>query len=215
VFLDEWFKSNSASHSLLTLLNERSAMGGQVLRCPLISVFAASNEVPGDETLNAIFDRFLIRVRSDNPTPYHFSELLTRGIDHEIRQMNQAQLRPFGERRRSSRAISQQFQQRMRFDDRIPIPDIQGICFRFAPRGGLSDRRVVKLLKLFAARVFSRGAEHSDAKRPVCAQTHLEQPGSSARARGDRPSRCSRRSIASTRTSARWRGRRWSRSARG
>src|SRR5512135_534698 len=68
VFLDEVFKSNSAIlNALLTLLNERKfTSGGQVLRVPLISVFAASNEVPGDETLNAIFDRFLLRVHSDN-----------------------------------------------------------------------------------------------------------------------------------------------------
>jgi MoxR-like ATPase len=90
VFLDEVFKSNSAIlNALLTLLNERKyTSGGQVIRCPLISVFAASNEVPGDETLNAIFDRFLLRVRSDNLDAYHFSELLQRGIAHEIRQMS-------------------------------------------------------------------------------------------------------------------------------
>ena len=54
--------SNSAIlNALLTLLNERKfTSGGQILRSPLISVFAASNEVPGDETLNAIFDRFLL-----------------------------------------------------------------------------------------------------------------------------------------------------------
>src|ERR1700760_3589777 len=90
VFLDEVFKSNSAIlNALLTLLNERKyTSGGQVLRCPLISVFAASNEVPGDETLNAIFDRFLLRVHSDNLDAYHFTELLQRGIVHEIRQMS-------------------------------------------------------------------------------------------------------------------------------
>ncbi|MBV9946943.1 MAG: AAA family ATPase, partial [Myxococcales bacterium] len=78
VFLDEVFKSNSAIlNALLTLLNERKyTSGGQVLKCPLISVFAASNEVPGDETLTAIFDRFLVRVHSDNLDPYHFNELL-------------------------------------------------------------------------------------------------------------------------------------------
>src|SRR4051794_4100597 len=54
VFLDEVFKSNSAIlNALLTLLNERKfTSGGTVMRVPLISVFAASNEVPGDETLN-------------------------------------------------------------------------------------------------------------------------------------------------------------------
>src|SRR4029079_10214399 len=48
VFLDEVFKSNSAIlNALLTLLNERRyTSGGQVLRCPMLSCFGASNEVP-------------------------------------------------------------------------------------------------------------------------------------------------------------------------
>ena len=56
VFLDEVFKSNSAIlNALLTLLNERRyTSGGHVMRCPLLSAFGASNEVPGDETLTAI-----------------------------------------------------------------------------------------------------------------------------------------------------------------
>src|SRR5262245_45403188 len=85
VFLDEVFKSNSAIlNALLTLLNERRyTSGGQVIRCPLVSVFAASNEVPSDETLSAVFDRFLLRVRSDNLDAYHFNDLLERGLRYE------------------------------------------------------------------------------------------------------------------------------------
>ncbi|MBI5533727.1 MAG: AAA family ATPase [Deltaproteobacteria bacterium] len=164
VFLDEVFKSNSAIlNSLLTLLNERKvAMGGQVIRCPLISVFAASNEVPGDETLNAIFDRFLLRVRSDNLDAYHFSELLTRGIEHEIRQMNQAQL-PALVGAAELKGISQQFQARMRFDDAF-LSTYKGIVFQIRAEGvSLSDRRVVKLLKLFAANAFLDGRDRADA----------------------------------------------------
>src|SRR5256885_7172574 len=46
VFLDEVFKSNSAIlNALLTLLNERRyTSGGQVLRCPMLSCFGASDE---------------------------------------------------------------------------------------------------------------------------------------------------------------------------
>src|ERR1700748_3402445 len=68
VFLDEVFKSNSAIlNALLTLLNERRyTSGGVVLECPLLSCFGASNEVPNDENLTAIFDRFLLRIRSEN-----------------------------------------------------------------------------------------------------------------------------------------------------
>ncbi len=63
-FLDEVFKANSAIlNALLTLLNEREFDNGtQRLRTPLISVVAASNEVPADDALHAFYDRFLVRV---------------------------------------------------------------------------------------------------------------------------------------------------------
>ncbi len=63
-FLDEVFKANSAIlNALLTLLNEREFDNGtQRFRAPLISVIAASNEVPADDALHAFYDRFLIRV---------------------------------------------------------------------------------------------------------------------------------------------------------
>lgn len=63
-FLDEVFKANSAIlNALLTLLNEREFDNGcGRSTTPLISVVAASNEVPTDESLHAFFDRFLVRV---------------------------------------------------------------------------------------------------------------------------------------------------------
>lgn len=63
-FLDEVFKANSAIlNALLTLLNEREFDNGSGrVRTPLVSVVAASNELPADEALQAFFDRFLVRV---------------------------------------------------------------------------------------------------------------------------------------------------------
>lgn len=63
-FLDEVFKANSAIlNTLLTLLNEREFDNGSGrVQVPLVSVVGASNEVPGDETLQAFFDRFLVRL---------------------------------------------------------------------------------------------------------------------------------------------------------
>ncbi len=62
-FLDEVFKANSAIlNALLTLLHEREFDQGAIrLKTPLISVVAASNEVPDDEALLAFYDRFLLR----------------------------------------------------------------------------------------------------------------------------------------------------------
>ena len=63
-FIDEVFRANSAIlNALLTLLNEREFDNGAGrMRCPLISVIGATNEVPDDEVAEAFFDRFLMRL---------------------------------------------------------------------------------------------------------------------------------------------------------
>lgn len=62
-FLDEIFKANSSIlNSFLTILNERKFHNGQhVIDVPLISVFGASNEMPPEDNLEALYDRFLFR----------------------------------------------------------------------------------------------------------------------------------------------------------
>src|SRR5262252_2233220 len=88
VFLDEIFKSNSAIlNALLGILNERRfANGAEVQRVPLLSMYAAANEVPNDENLAAMFDRFLLRVVSENLDSYHFHNLIQKGVDNEVRR---------------------------------------------------------------------------------------------------------------------------------
>jgi MoxR-like ATPase len=62
-FLDEIFKANSAIlNALLTLLNERQYhQGSSVRSVPLESLLAASNELPEEDELGALYDRFLLR----------------------------------------------------------------------------------------------------------------------------------------------------------
>jgi MoxR-like ATPase len=62
-FVDEIFKASSAIlNTLLTIANERVFHNGGVpVACPLVSMFAASNELPEGQELEALFDRFMVR----------------------------------------------------------------------------------------------------------------------------------------------------------
>lgn len=66
-FLDEIFKANSSIlNALLTLINERVFHNGrQRVTVPLITMFGASNELPDEEELTALFDRFMLRFMVD------------------------------------------------------------------------------------------------------------------------------------------------------
>ncbi|WP_266220061.1 AAA family ATPase [Paraliomyxa miuraensis] len=154
VFLDEIFKANSAIlNSLLTLLNSRRfTHGNETVRVPLISLYAASNEVPSDDALSALFDRFLLRVRVDYLDSYHFRGLLQKGIELEAKGMN-----PDAERARPVVSASDLLALQRGFGGLLDFGEdflatFKGLVFQIRSEGiGLSDRRVVKLLKLFAA----------------------------------------------------------------
>ena len=62
-FLDEIFKANSSIlNAILTLINERLFHNGkEIVRVPLLTLFGASNELPEEEELTALYDRFLLR----------------------------------------------------------------------------------------------------------------------------------------------------------
>lgn len=77
-FLDEIFKANSAIlNSLLTLLNEREFDNGtNRVKAPLVSVVGASNELPQEEELLALYDRFLVRFHVGPVTDEGFGKLL-------------------------------------------------------------------------------------------------------------------------------------------
>ncbi len=154
VFLDEIFKANSAIlNSLLTVLGARRyAHGGQSLRVPLLSLFAASNEVPTDEALSALFDRFLLRVRVDYLDSFHFRGLLQKGVRLEGESMGGAgaTLAPVVSAAELAR-LHRDFARHLTFDEDF-LSTFKGLVFQIRAEGiGLSDRRVVKLLKLFAA----------------------------------------------------------------
>jgi MoxR-like ATPase len=78
-FLDEIFKANSSIlNALLTLINERLFHNGrQRIPTPLITLFGASNELPDEEELSALYDRFMFRFITEYITEdFHFLKML-------------------------------------------------------------------------------------------------------------------------------------------
>jgi MoxR-like ATPase len=168
VFLDEIFKSNSAIlNALLSILNERRFFTGSVtIKVPLCSLFGATNEVPNDDALGAIFDRFLVRALSDNLDSFHFHGLVERGLRAEAAALGPARDRDDDVTPLVSVADLRRLQERlpqfMRFSEEF-LARYKGLIFQIRSEGvTVSDRRVVKLLKMFAASalVDGRAAAH-------------------------------------------------------
>lgn len=146
-FLDEIFKSSSSIlNSLLTILNERVFHNGnQLQHVPLRSLISASNELPtGQEELSALYDRFLMRsfvgpVRDDQlhrlfdaPGAAHQPTLQLTVQDFQAVDAAAQQVRMPPEVGEAIRAIWA----------------VHKEAFKEDRREYLSDRRLVKLLKL-------------------------------------------------------------------
>ncbi|MEN2398608.1 AAA family ATPase [Flavobacterium sp. MC2016-06] len=81
IFFDEIFNANSAIlNSLLMALNEKIfRRGRETKKLPALMFIGASNVLPEDEALNALLDRFLIRVKCDYVDPDLLNEVLLAG----------------------------------------------------------------------------------------------------------------------------------------
>ena len=89
-FLDEIFNANSAIlNSLLTALNEKIfKRGKETKHLPALMFVGASNVLPEDEALNALFDRFLVRINVDYVNPELLQQVLLAGrkLENEEKQ---------------------------------------------------------------------------------------------------------------------------------
>jgi len=91
VFLDEIFNANSAIlNSLLLALNEKIFRRGKETRkLPALMFVGASNVLPEDEALNALLDRFLIRIECDYVDTDLLEEVLVVGWKLENNAMDE------------------------------------------------------------------------------------------------------------------------------
>lgn len=150
VFLDELLNANSALlNALLMVLNERVFRRGRETRkLSLLMTIGASNRLPDDEALAALFDRFLLRVRSDNVPDEMLNDVLQSGWrleskssprDHGAEVLTVEELR--------------EVQALLPEVDVSPIQQAYLDTIRALRKAGIavSDRRAVKLQRVVAA----------------------------------------------------------------
>lgn len=157
VFLDELLNANSAIlNSLLTVLNERVLRRGrQTYELPLLTVIGASNHLPEEESLRALFDRFLIRVRSENVDDSALAQVLLAGW--QLEKDGDAKVEGIGvEEIRQLQAA-------------LPTVRLEAVQETYVNLIGriralglqLSDRRAVKLQRLIAASALLCGRQEA------------------------------------------------------
>lgn len=147
VFLDELLNANSAIlNSLLLVLNERVFRRGREKRAlPTRIVVGASNRLPDDDALAALFDRFLLRVRCDYVPRDELPEVLTAGWKMESPNGDIAPTYTIADICRLSELVTA-------VELAALQPPLVELVHRLRHAGiAISDRRAVKLQRLAAA----------------------------------------------------------------
>lgn len=157
VFLDELLNANSAIlNSLLLALNERIfRRGRERVALPMLMAVGASNRLPEDDALAALFDRFLLRVVCDNVDDRRLNEVLVAGWKREAAQ-NSNPVLEISDVRKLQQAV-------VEVDLATVLPAYCELVHRLRTAGmPLSDRRAVRLQRVVAASAISCGRFHAD-----------------------------------------------------
>ncbi len=157
IFLDELLNANSAIlNSLLLVLNERVFRRGRETRSlPALLVVGASNHLPEEPTLKALFDRFLLRVHCGYVPDASLEGLLQAGWSLEQQRASAAAV----PRATVSAAEIRQLQTAVcSVDVSGAVPDLLQLVRRLRAAGfEISDRRAVKYQRLLAASALLSG----------------------------------------------------------
>lgn len=147
IFLDELLNANSAIlNSLLMVLNEKIFRRGRETRkLPALMVLGASNHLPEDEALQALFDRFLLRVRCDNVDPGLLDAVLNAGWVMEQRTKEE-----------KPQITVEEIRGLQTLTAKVNLEEIREVYIELVHQlrnSGLqvSDRRAVKLQRVIAA----------------------------------------------------------------
>lgn len=198
-FLDEIFKSNSAIlNILLTIINEKKFyQDGAPQPVNLRVLFAATNEIPEHGELSALKDRFVLKAESRSVQDEHFEELIDFGLRGEVfKNLNQKPWKEghctlsdflkvsqyltmlFGRTEQS--ANGDELNDRQVFFPKEVFTEFQRLVKTLVreDRIFISDRKLVKLYKLFRVRawLFSGGTVSRDDLKLLAylGETHQE-----------------------------------------
>jgi MoxR-like ATPase len=157
IFLDELLNANSAIlNSLLLVLNERVfRRGRETRRLPALLVVSASNHLPEEEALKALFDRFLLRVHCGYVPEAELSAVLEAGWALEK------------SRRQSPPSVGLTADHIRSLQAALPEVDLSPIRSSYldliarlrAAGMEVSDRRAVKLQRVIAASALMCGRQ--------------------------------------------------------
>ena len=153
-FLDEIWKANSSIlNSLLALINERLFYNdGEVLQCPLETLMGASAELPQEEALSALYDRFLLRyqvkyIAEDG----HLLEMMTDARAPDLK--TRLTLEEIHDAREAVTAVEL---------DRPLLESVAKIRRRIGGEGlSLSDRRYKESLTIVRAKAWLQGRAYA------------------------------------------------------
>ncbi len=166
-FLDEVFQGSSAIlNTLLTLLNERKFHNGEKEKekkdVPLISLYGATAAPPEDPALLPFSDRFLLRLEMTPVSDDRLGDLLEVGWEGERTSLAGATAEPAPP---VTPAELRDLAAQLRNVEVKPvIPVYQQLIRELRAQGvTLSDRRVVRGLKLVAAACLLREADIASA----------------------------------------------------
>ena len=159
-FIDETFKANSAIlNSMLTILNEREFdTGTRRVNTSLRTVVGASNELPSESELMALYDRFIVRL------------VVGRLSDDDLRDMFEQQPWSIGDLKNESveaRLSRSELNWIKDSSKNVSVPeeidellvDLRNACAGQNPPIDISERRLAKMRSLLKVAALTSGRD--------------------------------------------------------
>jgi len=161
-FLDEIFNANTAIlNALLSILQERIFVNGdEIVRTPLISLFSASNTIPEEVELKALYDRLVFRHHVRPVSESKLRELFKAGVEIELKGIvSEEPILTLEELRKLQEKVKAMLSKIQ--EDNIFLQKYARLIVIFRENGiPITDRRAIKGLKAVVANAIFEGRDY-------------------------------------------------------